>query len=473
MPAIAQHHKYSASSSEGWLNCPGKMSMEEGIPDKHSLYADEGSAAHFLAAHCLDSGMPVAMYLGETVICWEKPDGSEGQCFASKGLPNGASLRSEWDVTEDMAEFVCEYTTLVNDAGTDSYVFVEQKVDFGGFIGIPGAFGTSDSVIVSRDSRSITIIDLKYGFTHVDAELNTQMMLYAAGAIEELDVICDFQNLETIRLIIAQPRVSRFPEWTIDMRVPFEGFPNIMSWFSDVCRKAIARSEEAHSGIDKTIDDWADEYLIPSPKGCTWCRAKSHCPALVKQNLQAIADTAEATVDGLDDLDAVGEGNTDAAMVERAALLIPALPFDKLARAYELIPQIETWIKAVNTRMLNDMMKGAKHPDWKLVHGRAGHLSWKSDAAVNEILENCGLDEDSLMEKKLMTPTTAKKVFKSNKKVLAQIDLSTMRKPKSTVVAPATDSRPPINPYEEIDALPEYDALTMDDIITRFDEEII
>lgn len=74
---LPQHAKYSASGSEGWLNCAGKIAMEMGRPDESSPYADEGSAAHFLAAECLEKNVLPIQHIGLEIICWEMKEDSD------------------------------------------------------------------------------------------------------------------------------------------------------------------------------------------------------------------------------------------------------------------------------------------------------------------------------------------------------------------------------------------------------------
>lgn len=183
-----QHHKYSASGSEGWMTCAGKLVMEEGIKEEYSPYADEGSAAHFLAATCLLQNKKVKDFLGREIICWTKEGERDGQCFSDEVLPENATERSRWQVTRDMVEHIQFYCDTVRKMAVGGTLLVEQRVVFGDAIGLPGAFGTSDVIIVSSDGSKLTICDLKYGHNEVSAIENTQMQLYALGALAGLDV---------------------------------------------------------------------------------------------------------------------------------------------------------------------------------------------------------------------------------------------------------------------------------------------
>lgn len=187
MPEIetqAQHHRYSASGAEGWMTCAGKLVMEQGIPDKYSPFADEGSAAHFLASECLAKNRTPESYRNFGIICWEKPGERDGQCWSGgDDLPEGAVQRSLWKVDRDMVNYVTQYVDYVKGQVKGGTLLVEQRVHFGNFIGVPGAFGTSDTVILSEDGTELIIVDLKYGFQEVSAERNSQMQLYALGVL--------------------------------------------------------------------------------------------------------------------------------------------------------------------------------------------------------------------------------------------------------------------------------------------------
>lgn len=47
------------------MTCPGSVALCKDLPDSSSKYADEGTAAHDLAARCLITGQNAAQYMGE------------------------------------------------------------------------------------------------------------------------------------------------------------------------------------------------------------------------------------------------------------------------------------------------------------------------------------------------------------------------------------------------------------------------
>lgn len=76
---------------------------------------------------------------------------------------------------------------------------------------VPSGFGTGDCVIVADDV--LTVIDFKYGKgVAVSADHNSQMMLYALGALQLFDALYDIAE---IRMVIFQPRIQSVSECVI------------------------------------------------------------------------------------------------------------------------------------------------------------------------------------------------------------------------------------------------------------------
>jgi Protein of unknown function (DUF2800) len=457
-----QHHRYGASGAEGWLACAGKIAMEQGQKDSANSYADEGSAAHFLAAISLETASPLT-YVGKEIICWQKEGERDGQRWSTDPLPDGAVVRSVWPVTQEMAEYVYEYVKLVWDLAKGGKLLVEQRVEFGDSIGVKGAFGTSDTVILSKDGKTLTIVDLKYGYNLVDAELNPQLLLYALGAIAELELLYDLSKLKHLKLVIAQPRQSSFPEWSCDLTEKNQNGETILDWFSKKAATAILKSEEALLMMEKISKLPADEitraqrgwfkmYLSPAEKACKWCKAKTFCCALEEENLSMVL-SPEATTDDLVDLDAptlVDVVEDLPAEVEKAIANIPTLSFATLAKLYGAIPQFEDWVKTLESRMLSELLAGEKHPDWKLVKGRPGNRAWADPVAAEEAFTTMRIKKGEMYENKLISPTAAEKLFsKKRPRVWKTLEEHISRGEGKTVIAPSSDKRQSINPYDD------------------------
>lgn len=78
--------------------------MSEGIDEKSSRYADEGTAAHTLAQHCFDKGFDADRFIGQYIDI-DKPI---SDCFSSKVGGDRVFL-----VDDEMAEGVQEYLDFV------------------------------------------------------------------------------------------------------------------------------------------------------------------------------------------------------------------------------------------------------------------------------------------------------------------------------------------------------------------------
>jgi len=446
---VEQHHRYSASGAEGWMNCPGKIAMEQDKEDSYSPYADEGSAAHFLAAECLEKQVEADEFYGKTIVCYTS-EGRAYQAFVQEGQAVFGET-SRWEVTRDMAMFVQRYADQVNKAAENGTLLVEQRVRFGESIGVPGAFGTGDAIIVTNDGKTLKVRDLKYGFKPVSPVDNMQMMLYALGALYEFDYLIDMDELENIDLQIIQPRTSTQDE-------PWVTTPARLFEFAEEAKAAIALSEAAISNLtEMDFTQWAETYLSTSEKGCTWCKAKSSCPALHNECLSDMG-VAPATVEGLPDLDAT---------MDEALLRITEVDFDTLVKLYGVTKKIKMWIEGVEDRMMHDMLKGHKTPYFKIVKGRQGNRAWASEVRAEEAMKKLRLKVDEMYDKKIISVPSAEKLLRAQSpKKWKQLEPLITRPEGKLVIAPMGDKRESFDPYgEQIAQLPDLSNVTLEDLI--------
>ncbi len=109
--------------------------------------------------------------------------------------------------TDDYSDYVFEQYTKAKRYDEKVQIFIEQKLDFSCYV--PDGFGTGDAVIISKGK--IQIIDLKYGQgLLVNAEHNSQMMLYALGALKKFGKEYDIKKA---RMVIFQLRRENVSVW--------------------------------------------------------------------------------------------------------------------------------------------------------------------------------------------------------------------------------------------------------------------
>lgn len=239
------HAKLSASGASRWATCPGSVQMEDGIPDKESIYAQEGTLAHEM------SELKLKHYLDP------KGFGKRKLNAAIKKLKENELYQAEMDsYTDTYVDFIKEKALSFS---SNPYIEIEKRVDFSRWV--DGGFGTCDCVLIH--GSTLSIIDLKYGKgVPISAEQNEQLILYALGAYDAFNLI---YNLDKIELNIVQPRINNFSTWEISLT-------ELLLWgdyFKVQAEKALGGNGE----------------LVPSAKACKFCKARDICTARAENNL--------------------------------------------------------------------------------------------------------------------------------------------------------------------------------------------
>lgn len=239
------HAKLSASGASRWATCPGSVQMEDGIPDRESIYAQEGTLAHEM------SELKLKHYLDT------KGFGKRKLNAAIKKLKENELYQAEMEsYTDTYVDFIKEKALSFS---SNPYIEIEKRVDFSRWV--EGGFGTCDCVLIH--GSTLSIIDLKYGKgVPVSSEQNEQLILYALGAYDAFNLI---YNLDKIELNIVQPRINNFSTWEISLT-------ELLLWgdyFKVQAEKALGGNGE----------------LVPSAKACKFCKARDICTARAENNL--------------------------------------------------------------------------------------------------------------------------------------------------------------------------------------------
>lgn len=404
-----KHAILSPSSADRWMQCPGSVALSEGLEDSGSSYADEGTAAHFLAETCLRAGTNAAEYIEEVIAVSETEgayfpiDGEDTDCFTLV-------------VDEEFAAEVQKYVDKVREYAQGHELHVECVLPIDHLTGEKDATGTSDAVVVTSCGAEVQSHDLKFGKgKKVYAERNRQLMMYASSVRRRYDML---GTVERVRIVIHQPRLDHFPEWTCTTEE------------LDAFEAEVASAARLVGAAIEFRSSWENDpcavYLTPGEEQCRWCRAKADCPALAK----LVAETIGAAFDDLSSVDTDMSGTPPA----------------DLSTKMQAIPLIEEWCKAVRARVESDLFSGVPVPGYKLVEGKRGNRAWSSTEAAEALLKDrFRLKVEEMYDLKLVSPTTAEKLQKAGKigpkqwKLVQELITQSEGKPS---VAPESDNRP-------------------------------
>ena len=478
--------------------------MEAGFPDTSSEFADEGTAAHFLASECLENGNDTLFYLNRKICVWENlTSGEEGTSW-QEDTPASPELSGRaFKADADMCREVQKYLDAVRAAAEGGTLHVEQRLPiFGGQI--PDQFGTSDTVI--ELPRMLWIRDLKYGRgVQVYAEENEQLMLYALGALDEFDLLGE---VETVRMSIDQPRLNHSDTWECSV----EHLREFEQRAIKSGKRALHIAESLDGLTPLAIEANAEKILNPGPDQCRFCKAKATCPALVDKVLADVAGDFDVLYDTvvkpamqpvIDNLIALGKGEiavpiADAEKIIAAAhgvapgkvdftptdhssvpdhfivkkpTLRPALenPEPRIAKLdderlgllMESVDLIEGFAKAVLAETERRMLAGGFVPGFKLVKGREGIRKWSDEIEAEKMCKTFRLKHAEMYDSTLKSPTSMEKAAADGvigKKQWPKLQALITRSEAGISVAPASDKRPAVEVgkvEDDFEVLPE------------------
>lgn len=221
-------------------------------------------------------------------------------------------------------------------------------------------------LIIGKDENGkglLHVCDFKTGKgVFVDADHNSQMMLYALGGLAAYGFLYD---IELVRMSIIQPRLDNISTFECSRQ-------ELEDWGESI--KPIAKLAYEGKGEQKS-GDW-----------CRFCRAKPVCKACADEALSlcredfldldaGVLDTAEES-----DMTAPYEADTQTAVFKQPGLI----PISELAEILPTLNRISSWIEAVFAFVSSEAINhGVPIPGYKVVEGRSKRIFTDTKAVVD------------------------------------------------------------------------------------------
>ncbi len=366
------HALLSASSSDRWLACPPSAVANEAYPNQDTSFTQEGTTAHEVAELIARARIEGTKEPGE----WELPE----------------------HFTREMVECAREYADYIEEHKkiNDATVLLEQKVDFSSWV--PDGFGTCDCIIIQDDT--LTIIDYKYGQgVQVSATNNTQLRLYALGAMSDYGNVLGITNIE---MHIFQPRLN-------NVSTDYISVDDLLKWATKVVKPT---ADKAIKGKGK----------YNPGEHCRFCKHAGRCRSLTRLCTEQIETHG---------------------IISKVPILAP----HEIADVLRMEPLITLWLKKVKEHAMTTLMNGEDLPGYKLVEGKLGNRKWKDEAEVAATLANL-YPMDQFTETRLLSPSQMDKAI-GKKKVAELLEDLIDRAPGAPTIAPETDKRPAYNRLAE------------------------
>lgn len=377
------HALLGASSSGRWLTCTPSARLEEQFPEQpESEYAKEGTFAHELSE--LEIRYALDMINLEDFV----------------GRKNEL-MKSDF-YNDEMIEETDKYIAHVRDSwkeakAADKFaeILIEDRIDLTEYI--PEGFGSNDVVILS--ASTLYVKDLKFGKgVRVSAKDNSQLMLYALGALEKHGFNYE---IETIHLEINQPRLNNVSTHELSAL-------ELLAW-GEVFVKPRAKMAFAGEGDFKAGDH------------CRWCKAQVKCRANAEHNL-AITKEAFAEPVLLDD--------------------------SQLLEIFDKAPAFIKWVNQITEFIKSEALAGRKWEGFKLVEGRSNRVITNEEAVSFKLLGE-GFKREDYLNMKLKGITDLTKLLGA-KTFETLVGPYVVKPPGKPALVTIDDPRPEINSAEAV-----------------------
>ncbi|MED4082041.1 DUF2800 domain-containing protein [Halalkalibacterium halodurans] len=378
--ADRDHAKLSASGSSRWLKCTPSVQLEEEFEETTSVFAEEGTAAHELSELFLQLHFE---QINKRTFTRRYNKFKKENGYYSEGME---------EYVKTYVEVVVERANETFATSPDAQVLLEQQLDFSQWV--PEGFGTGDVLIIG--DGTLEVVDLKYGKgVPVSAEGNSQMRLYALGALDQYGFLYD---IERVRMTIVQPRLDNISTDEVSS-------DNLLKWAEEEVKP-------------KALMAWNGDGEFVAGDHCRFCRAKAVCKARADHNLKmAMYDFRSPDL----------------------------LTHEEIGQILHKAEELKRWAKDVQDYALVQAEEhGAKFSGWKLVEGRSNR-KYTDEKAVKDRLLSSGYVEDEIFKPREVLGISAMEKTIGKKKFAELLEGLVIKPSGKPTLVPESDKRPELN----------------------------
>jgi hypothetical protein len=386
------HALLGASKASQWINCTPSARLQEGVEDKRSEYADEGTLAHDLAEIILTRRLTICDSIKRKTL-----DKKLELLMANPMY--GPEMEN---AVQDYVEMVEERYMAAKARSEDAVVVLEDWLDFSDWTA-PKQGGYGDVVLIA--DGVLDVIDFKYGKgVPVSAIGNPQIRLYGLGAWNKYNFLYDIRELH---LTIAQPRLDSITTEVITV-------DELLDWAENTVKPAAALAFEG-KGEAKPGDH------------CRWCKVKATCRVRADANMAAL----------------------------QYEFREPALmTLEEIGSIMFIAQQLKAWAGDVEEYAFEQAKLGNRVPLWKLVEGRSNRTITDKDAAKAKLEAATLPSGEKLPSDKYLKPQELLGIGDLEKRI-GKKELNTLigdlivKPPGKPVHVPETDPRAELNSVEQ------------------------